>query len=157
MKAATLAEIKRELSTLEAERLLEICMRLGKYKKENKELLTYLLFESDDERSYADAVKAEIDEQFSNLPQGNLYFVKKSLRKILRMTNRQIKYSESKQTELELRIHFCTAIKNSSIRMEKSPVLHNLYQQQLKKITAALTKLPEDLQYDYKQAVDHLS
>ena len=157
MKAATLAEIKRELSTLAAERLLEICMRLGKYKKENKELLTYLLFESSDEHGYIDAVKAEIDEQFINLPQGNLYFVKKSLRKILRMANRQIKYSESKQTELELRIHFCTAIKNSSIRMEKSPVLHNLYQQQLKKITAALTKLPEDLQYDYKQAVDHLS
>ena len=157
MKAATLAEVKRELSTLEAERLLEICMRLGKYKKENKELLTYLLFESGDERSYADAVKTEIDEQFSNLPQGNLYFVKKSLRKILRMANRQIKYSESKQTELELRIHFCTAIKTSRIRMDKSPVLHNLYQQQLKKITAALTKLPEDLQYDYKQAVDHLS
>lgn len=157
MKAASLHEIKKELDTLEANKLLELCMRLGKYKKENKELLTYLLFEADDEPAYVENVKGEIDDQFGALPTGNLYYVKKSLRKILRMTNKQIRYSGAKQSELELRIHFCTRLKNSGIRLDRSPVLLNLYQQQLKKINLALAKLPEDLQFDFQRAVENLS
>ena len=156
MKAASLAEIKKELLRLESHTLLELCMRLGKYKKDNKELLTYLLFEADDEPAYVENVKDEIDDQFDALPGGNLYFVKKSLRKILRMTNKQIRYSGVKQSELELRIHFCTRLKNSGIRLDRSPVLLNLYQQQLKKINLALAKLPEDLQFDYQRAVRNL-
>ena len=157
MKAASLHEIKKELDTLEANKLLELCMRLGKYKKENKELLTYLLFEADDEPAYVENVKGEIDDQFGALPTGNLYYVKKSLRKILRMTNKQIRYSGARQSELELRIHFCTRLKNSGIRLDRSPVLLNLYQQQLKKINLALAKLPEDLQFDFQRAVENLS
>jgi len=156
MKAASLAEIKKELVRLESRTLLELCMRLGKYKKDNKELLTYLLFEADDEPAYVENVKGEIDDQFNALPGGNLYYVKKSLRKILRMTNKQIRYSGVKQSELELRIHFCTRLKNSGIRLDRSPVLLNLYQQQLKKINLALAKLPEDLQFDYQRAVRNL-
>ncbi len=157
MKAASLAEIKKELVRLESHDLLEFCMRLGKYKKENKELLTYLLFEADDEPAYVENVKGEIDDQFGALPTGNLYYVKKSLRKILRITNKQIRYSGAKQSELELRIHFCTRLKNSGIRLDRSPVLLNLYQQQLKKINLALAKLPEDLQFDFQRAVENLS
>lgn len=156
MKAASLAEIKKELVRLESHTLLELCMRLGKYKKENKELLTYLLFEADDEPEYVETVKGEIDDQFNALPNGNLYYVKKSLRKILRMTNKQIRYSGEKQSELELRIHFCTRLKNSGIRLDRSPVLLNLYQQQLKRINLALAKLPEDLQFDFQRAVESL-
>ncbi len=156
MKAASLNEIKKELVTLEADTLLELCMRLGKYKKENKELLTYLLFEASDEPAYIESVKGDIDELFRELPKGNLYFVKKSLRKILRMTNKQIRYSGVKQSELELRIHFCTRLKNSGIRLDRSPVLLNLYQQQLKRINLALAKLPEDLQFDFQRAVESL-
>lgn len=156
MKAASLAEIKKELVRLESRTLLELCMRLGKYKKDNKELLTYLLFEADDEPAYVENVKGEIDDQFNVLPGGNLYYVKKSLRKILRMTNKQIRYSGVKQSELELRIHFCTRLKNSGIRLDRSPVLLNLYQQQLKKINLALAKLPEDLKFDYQRAVSNL-
>ena len=157
MKAASINEIKKELDKLDADKLLELTLRLARYKKDNKELLTYLLFEADDEAAYVENVKGEIDLQFSELPKGSLYIFKKSLRKILRMANKQIRYSGSKQSELELRIHFCTLLKNSGIRLDKSPVLLNLYQQQLKKIQSTLTKLPEDLQFDYQRAIERLS
>lgn len=157
MKAATLNEIKKELSTLESENLQEFCLRLGKYKKENKELLTYLLFEASDEPAYVQNVKDEIDEQFKTVSKDNLYFVKKNLRKILRMANRQIRYSGNKQSEVEIRVHFCSVLKNSGIRFEKSPVVVNLYQQQLKKINAALGMLNEDLQFDYQSSIEQLS
>ena len=62
MKAASVNDLKEELTQLPAEGLVEICLRLAKFKKENKELLNYLLFESHNEQEYINAVKNEIAE-----------------------------------------------------------------------------------------------
>ena len=132
-------------------------MRLAKYKKENKELLTYLLFESHDESTFVSNVKVEMDDLFRSLPSGNVYYIKKSLRKILRIVNKQIKYSGVKQTELELRLYFCGKIKEANVPLRSSTVLYNLYEQQLKKINTVLTQLPEDLQYDYYREISSLA
>ncbi|HEX6892268.1 MAG TPA: hypothetical protein VF141_16290 [Chryseolinea sp.] len=156
MKAVSVSEIKKELVNLDNKTLQELCMRLAKYKVENKELLTYLLFEAHDESSYISLVKEEIDQLFASLPQGNVYYIKKSLRKILRLTNRQIKYSGLPKTEVELRIYFCSKIVSAGIPLQKSQVLTNLYEQQLKKIKTVIEKLPEDLQYDYHDDVESL-
>ena len=156
MKAATIKEIKKELESLEPGQLAALCLRLGKFKQENKELLTYLLFDANNEQDYVNEVKNETTEEFHSIPNLNLYYAKKSVRRILRMVNKQIRYSGIPETELALRIHFCQEIKNSAVQMDKSPVLKNLYQQQLKKIQQVLSKLDEDLQYDYKSAVENL-
>ncbi len=157
MKAASINEIKKELIELDSKTVQDLCMRLAKYKKENKELLTYLLFEAHDEAAFVNNVKAEMDELFHSLPSGNVYFVKKSLRKILRIVNKQIKYSGIKQTELELRLYFCGKIKESNVPLRSSTVLYNLNEGQLKKIKTVLTHLPEDLQYDYHQDIVSLN
>lgn len=156
MKAASVNEVKKELTHLDLKRVQEICMRLAKYKKENKELLTYLLFEAHDEAAYISGVKEEIDEHFEALPKTNVYLIKKSLRKILRITNKHIKYSEVKETEVDLRIYFCSKMNKAGHPLLPSQVLSNLYHQQLKKIDTALAKLPEDLQYDYHHEVELL-
>jgi len=149
MTTASLQEIKKELRTLDAELLQELCMRLAKYKKENKELLNYLLFEAHNEQAYIENVKEELIELFREVPSSNVYYVKKSLRKILRYANRQIKYSGIKQTEVELRIFFCRKMKEAKIPRQSGTVLFNLYQQQLKKIESSFAKLPEDIRADY--------
>ena len=102
MKSATIQEIKAELKTLPPSDLTELCLRLAKFKKDNKELLTYLLFEAADITSFIAAVKKEMDEEFSELPKPNLYLTKKTLRKILRTTSKQIRYMASAQAEVEL-------------------------------------------------------
>ncbi len=149
MKAASISEIKRELQSLDADSLSALCLRLAKYKKENKELLTYLIFEAHDESAYIEAVKEETNDLFGTLPDRNTYLIKKTLRKILRFVNKQIKYSGQERTELELRIFFCKKIKEAKVPLQHGTVLYNIYQQQLKKITAASEKLEEDLQADY--------
>ncbi|MCD9018007.1 hypothetical protein [Parachryseolinea silvisoli] len=156
MIASSINEIKRELSTLEPETLLALCMRMAKYKKENKELLTYLLFESHHEQAYIENIKEEITEQFKTLP-SNIYLLKKTLRKILRIANKQIKYSGAKQTELEVRIFFCTKMKEAHVPRQQGSVLFNMYQQQLKKINAVLGKLHEDIQGDYLREISDIS
>jgi len=149
MTTASLQEIKKELRNQDETSLQELCMRLAKYKKENKELLNYLLFEAHHEHAYIENVKEEIRELFKTVPSSNVYFIKKSLRKILRLVNRQIKYSGIKQTELEVRIFFCTKMKEAKIPRTPGTGLFNLYQQQLKKIESAFAKLPEDIRADY--------
>lgn len=149
MKTSSVSEIKQELLNTPQKQLIELCLQLAKYKKENKELLSYLLFESSDLETYIKNVKADIDEQFENINKDNLYFAKKSLRKILRVTLKYIRHTSSKQAEVELLIYFCNALKNSGIAMRKSTALTNLYNQQIKKIHKAIDTMHEDLQYDY--------
>jgi len=156
MKAASLNEIKKELIDLDSKVAQDLCMRLAKYKKENKELLTYLLFEAHDEPAYVQSIKAEMDGLFNTLPSGNVYYIKKGLRKILRIVNKQIKYSGNKQSELEVRLYFCMKIKEAGVPLRSSTVLYNLNEQQLKKINSALSKLPEDLQFDYQREIESL-
>jgi hypothetical protein len=157
MKSATIHEIKQELLTVKPAQLVELCLRLGRFKKENKELLTYLLFEEHDEQGYITGIKKEIDEQFAAINLSQLYFAKKSLRKIVRIINKYFRYSGEKQTEVELRIYFCQQLKESGIPIERNPVINNLYLSQLKKINTVLATLHEDLQYDYQKEMDGLT
>lgn len=156
MKAATLSEIKKELNTLPPEQLVELCLRLSKYKKENKELLNYLLFEQQDEAAYINGVKNEMDEQFASINHATMYFIKKSLRKILRTANKYIKYSGNKQTEVELLLYYCQLFKDLSLPMDNHIALQNIYYRQIQKIKKALGALHEDIQYDYKGLLDDL-
>lgn len=157
MRSATIHEIKQELISLKPSQLVDLCLRLGKFKKENKELLNYLLFEAQDEQGFAKGIKQEIDDLFNEINLSHLYFAKKSLRKIVRIINKYCRYSGSKTTEVELRIHFCTLVNESGIPIKRNPVIHNLYQSQMKKINSVLSSLHEDLQYDYKREVDQLN
>lgn len=149
MKSASLSEIKKEIKSLSPEQVFDLCMRLAKYKKDNKELLNYLLFEAQDENSYINTIKAEMDEEIENLNKSNLYLAKKTIRKVLRTANKHIKYSGSKQTEAEILIHFCKTFKQTGIPIRRYTILQNLYESQLKKIQKALSTLHEDVQGDY--------
>ncbi|MBS0028111.1 hypothetical protein ACTJJ0_06395 [Chitinophaga sp. 22321] len=156
MKAATISEIKKELTTLAPAELSALCLRLAKYKNDNKELLTYLLFEAHSEQGYIEVVKAEIDNGFSEMAGDKLYHAKKRLRKILRITNKHIRYTGSKQAEAELLIYFCTKMKQAGLLSSYSIQLTNLYEQQLKKIAKVVAGLHEDLQYDYERQLQLL-
>ncbi|MBP9925620.1 MAG: hypothetical protein KBF45_06485 [Cyclobacteriaceae bacterium] len=153
MPTASLSDIRKELQHLDSDALQAFCLRLVRYKKENKELLGYLLFDAHDEPGYIQQVKEQIELLFEEISDRNLYLTKKILRKILRYTNRQIKYSGIPLTELELRIFFCEKIREARIPLSTGTVLFNLYQQQLKKIDSVLAKLPEDLQSDYSNSL----
>jgi hypothetical protein len=157
MKAATISELKQELTNISAVELTDLCLRLARFKKENKELLTYLLFEAHDEAAYINSVKKEIDDQFIGVHPTNLYLSKKTIRKILRGCNKYIRYTGSKLVEIEVLTHFCIILKQSGIPFQNSPALVNLYNNQVKKIKAAIDTLHEDLQYDYTKAIAQLN
>ncbi|HKJ42105.1 MAG TPA: hypothetical protein VKA27_08410 [Sunxiuqinia sp.] len=156
MKAVTLKKIRDELKRYSAEDLQKLCERLAKFKKENKELLTYLLFESENEQGYIQSVKDEIDSAFNRMNRSNTYLIKKSLRKILRDTNKYIRYSGIKTTELDLLIYYCRKIRTSRMPLSRSLALRNLYARQVQKIEKTLSKLHEDIQFDYEDDIQFL-
>lgn len=156
MEPASLSEIKKELKTIAPQQLQELCLRLAKYKKDNKELLNYLLFEAIDEQAFIQNVKNEIDDQFKQLNKHSIYLAKKTIRKVLKTTDKFIKFSGSKETEIELLIHFCQKMKKSGLNVRSRRVIFNIYQRRVERIKKVLSLLHEDLQFDYEEAVKDL-
>ena len=152
MKAASVSEIKKALLTLDHDELLHACVRLAKFKVDNKELLTYLLMKSDDEQAYIDEVCAEID---ALLP-ASTSIHKKTMRKIIRWFEKCIRYSGNKETELQIRIHFCAQFVKRRIRFGRCKVSANMYIRQMKKIESALDKVHPDLQFDFRYQMENL-
>ncbi len=157
MKTASVKEIKTELEGLPPAELLKICLRLTKFKKENKELLTYLLFESNNEADYIKAVNELLAGLFLTVNIKNLYLAKKTIRKIVRTANRYIKYSDSEATEPDILIFVCEGINELQINLKRNTALLNLYTGLLKKINKAVSAMHEDMQYDYLKVIERLA
>ena len=126
---------------------------MSKFKKENKELLTYLLYESIDEGGYITSVKENIDQEFSEINTTSYYFIKKNVRKILRNTKKFIRYSKKIETEVELLLYFCEVLKQMKPSYDRNTVLINLFDRQISIVKKKVSTMHEDLQYDYEQEI----
>ena len=156
MKAVPVVTIKKELKELSNEELTELCLRLSKFKKENKELLTYLLFESQNEEDYILSIKNFVDEQFEIINRDSYFYIKKSVRKILRLIKKFARYSLKKETEVELLLYFCQKLKEFSPSIKNNVTLTNIYERQLLLAKKIVSTLHEDLQYDYNAVIEKL-
>jgi hypothetical protein len=156
METSSIAAIKKELNQLHQKELVELCLRLSKFKKTNKELAHYILFESQDEDKYIQKAKDEISLRFAEMPTNSLFFTTKYIRKTLRIAKLYAQYSKLVQTEIELLLHFCKELKACSSYWIKYQAIENLYDRQLEKIQKDISKLHEDLQYDYTKMLEEL-
>ncbi|GAA4320746.1 hypothetical protein [Flaviaesturariibacter amylovorans] len=156
MTPASIPDIKTALKNYDAKELSELVLRLARYKKDNKELLSYLIFDADNLPAYLAGVKEEMDEGFAEMNKSSVYLAKKTIRKVLRLANKHIRYVGQKEAEIELLLHFCSSLKGSKLPLNKSTVLLNLYNGQVRKIRAAIDSLHEDLQYDYLRALERI-
>lgn len=157
MKTATVRELKNELQYRSQVELVKLCLRLSKFKKENKELLTYLLFEQTDEDAFILGVKQEVEADFKLINRNSYFYIKKSVRKILRNTKKYIRYSKKKETEVELLLYFCWELKELQPNYKSNASLVNIFDRQILSIKKAIATLHEDLQYDYGLELEELS
>ena len=154
MRTATIDDIKNELKHLSQKEVLSLTLRLARFKKENKELLTYLLFESHDEQGYQQLLKTDISEQLAAIEPSPLSKARKSYRKVLRSINRQIKYIGSKAASVELLLHYCLAMRN--LQSPLHPTLETIVQQQLAKVEKWVPLIEDDLQFEFKRQLEEL-
>ena len=156
MKAITIKQLKDELSHKSALDLKELCLQLARFKKENKELLTYLLFESHNEEAYIQEIKEEVDAQFEEINTKNFFYIRKGSRKILTAIKKYIRYSKKKETEAELLLYFCKKLKHFRPSIQRSTRLQSIFNTQVRMIKRVIEKLHEDLQYDFQLELDEL-
>ena len=150
MKAATLNQIRKELETSSHKRVLEIALRLIRFKSENKELISYLLFDSDDLSGYIADVKYELSEMFNQFYLQSPNQIKRSLRRALKFISRYSKYTQVKETEAELLIYFCNLMNEKGLIKYHNKVNTTIYNKQLDKVEKMLPVLQEELQVDYR-------
>ncbi len=151
-----LQSVKKELQHLGSSQIADLCLRLAKYKKENKELLTYLLFEAGNHEGYIEGIKQNMDVMFTELP-GHVYYIAKSLRKILKLITKHSKFMASKPAEIELLMHFCQQYLNYIDKRSSYKPLRLLLHKQLEKIAKLIDALHEDLQFDHKAGFEKLA
>lgn len=156
MKAATAKELRDELKDRTESELREIVLRLSRFKKENKELLSYLLFESHHEEDYVANVKTHIDQQLLEINTSNGYYAKKAIRRILKETKKFIRYSGGKESEVSLLIHFCRSLQETHPKMMKVRIIRDIVQRQIVLIKVRISTLHEDLQYDFEQELNEI-
>jgi hypothetical protein len=149
MKAAGVRELKKELLFRSHKDLVDICLNMAKFKKDSKELLTYLLFEASNEQGYRDSIREEIQERFEEINTTSFYYIKKGIRKILRDVKKYIRYSKNKETEVELLLFVYKNMIDFSPSIRRSSVLRALLERELISTKKKIDRLHEDLQYDY--------
>ncbi len=154
MEIQGIPAIRKELEHLSESELKEYCLRLARFKKDNKELLSYLLFDAHNESDYVLRIKEDMDLQFEEINRLNYYYIKKSVRKILRNLKKYARYSGQKETEVKLLIHFLIQLKELSPRHTGNPVLIGIYDRQYNLLIKGISALHEDLQFDYKNEVE---
>jgi hypothetical protein len=157
MKSASLHEVKKELMLLDPSQLQEMCLAMAKFKKENKDLLAYLLFEAHDKESFIAGVKEYISEEFEIMNRSNTHLIKKSVRKILRTTNKYIKYIGTKEAQIELLIYFCATFKKTRIKLIPNTALGNIYFNRIPQIHKIINSLHEDMRSDYMNELETLA
>jgi len=83
--------------------------------------------------------------------------MKKTIRKILKHIKTYIRYSNLKETEIELSLYFCERLRLLKPSITNNQQLMNLYHRELKLIEKRIKTLHEDLQYDYNESIKKLS
>jgi hypothetical protein len=114
------------------------------------------LFESADEEAFIRGVKQEIELNFEQINTSSYFYIKKSVRKILRNTKKYIRYSKKKETEAELLLFFCDQLKDLHPSYKKNVSLVNIFNRQIESIKKVTGTLHEDLQFDYSLELDML-
>jgi len=76
--------------------------------------------------------------------------------KILKNTRKYIRYSQKKETEVELLIYFCSKLNQFNPPVNRNSALRNLYDNLMASIRKTMLSLHEDLQYDYGRELEEL-
>jgi len=155
MHLFSLQEQKKELQQLSKTELEAICLRFARFKKENKELLEFVLFHQGDPQAYADALKKDLEEVFKSLSGAN-YSDAKKLRKITKALNKHAKYIQNPTLEVDLWIWFCLTYCDSMAVKSTAQVIRNFFVKAVLKVEKMQSKLHEDLAFDVAQELEKI-
>ncbi len=101
-------------------------------------------------------MQESLDLLFEDVHKTNPYYAKKTLRKIVRVANKFIRYSSQESTGVDILLFVAQKMRPLYLDMKKSTALENIYLGVIKKIKKLTSGLHEDLQYDYLRQLDKI-
>ena len=157
MKPATLVQIRKELETVSYNRLLDITMKMVRHKTENKEFISFVLFDEENVADFASDIRHEISEMMQEVQYKPSYIIKRTLRKVLRYISRYCGYVSDKEFEAEMLVYFCRLMKEK--RLHRTPIksINIIYYKQLEKIEKLLPKLTGEVKTDIENELAELT
>ena len=75
---------------------------------------------------------------------------------MLRNTKKYIRYSKKKETEVALLLFFCQQLLLLEPSIRRNVTLWNIYNRQLDLVRKSMSKLHEDLQYDFNKELEQM-
>ena len=106
--------------------------------------------------SASTTLKEEVDALFETINTKSYFYMKKTIRKILRTIKTNIRYSKKKTTDIELILYFCEKLKAVRPSVQYSTVLKNLYERELISVEKKIKLVHEDLQFEYLKELERL-
>lgn len=156
MNPIPLKDLKSDLKNASQEELMELILRLIRFKKENKELVSYLLYHCENDDLFIVYCKEEMENGFELINKSSAFFIRKSIRKILSATKKNIRYSQKKIVEIELLLHFCKLLIQFHPKVKENKVLMNTFESQMRMVRNAIGTLDNDLQHDYSTVLEEI-
>lgn len=156
MNPSSLKDIKSDLKNCSQEELLELTLRLIRFKKDNKELVSYLLYEAENDFVFIETCKEEMEIAFNQINTSSFFYIRKGIRKILSFTKKNIRYTQKKTIEIELLLHFCKLVIEFRPSIKRNKVLMNTLETQGRMIKKAILTMEDDLQHDYTVLMEEI-
>lgn len=150
-----LSDLKKELLVLSKPELIQLCLRVAKLKRENKELLAYLIYDVEDPLFYAEKLKPELKEVFEQ-PFQHAYYLTKSIRKVMRLIAKYYRFTSNKQGETELLIYLVDEFHKSWRNEYRYQALGKVIFRCLEKAESNLKKIDEDFRADFEEPIAQL-
>jgi membrane-anchored protein YejM (alkaline phosphatase superfamily) len=150
MNVLSLSEIRKNLKHLSDEELCVILTKLAKFKKVNKEYVSFLLLNESNEDLYVEEVKEHLLELLENLNQSSIQYAKKTLRKVLKILRQCAAFSEKDVTQLDLSIFFCHELNKLQRSIRNHSIVQGMYNREITRMDKVLKAMHEDLVSDYQ-------
>jgi len=156
MKPATLVQIRKELETISPQRLMALTLRLIKLKSENKEFVSYLLFDEDQLSEYLADLKFEISEVLDCASFSQSLIAKKALRKCQKSITKHARYMGSKDAEAELYMFMIRKIHEKGINKYTHRTIQIIYLRCIERVKKLLPNIHDDLRGDFEIEIQNL-
>jgi len=154
---ANLNTIKKELIECEKKQLIEIITRLCRFKLDNKSLVSFLLFDAENEPEFVKEAKLQIDDLIEESKYFNFYSTKKRYRKIATLITKYVKFTNKTESEIELRLHLVKTFTENKSELKTYLYFKKALSKQLEKVDKLMKKIHEDLQFEYEEEINNLN
>ena len=150
-------ELRVKTNDLSVESLHRLLTRLMRFKRENKELVAFELFiRAEPENWFAD-IREECNVTLNEMNTSHPYFMRKTMRKLIRTLKTYARYAGDPAIEAELLCILLEAFHQKHLHEHTAEKIRKIVTDTQVRLQKMISKLHDDLQYDFIRRLADIS